>query len=158
MPRHSPYALLRLNFSSFHCSFSNCMSFILQTFSQVISVLMKRFSLPLISVFPPSEIFYPLFGETVVYPSYWKDLKTDLAISFLMSSLSVRFYSFLSFIRFSMNISRLGFGPSQTSPSGYQATNFAVFPRVLGPRFARWSVWMDSNHRPRAYQARALTT
>ena len=22
----------------------------------------------------------------------------------------------------------------------------------------RWSVWMDSNHRPRAYQARALTT
>ena len=27
------------------------------------------------------------------------------------------------------------------------------------PNFVwRWSVWMDSNHRPRAYQARALTT
>ena len=24
--------------------------------------------------------------------------------------------------------------------------------------FVEWSVWMDSNHRPRAYQARALTT
>ena len=26
------------------------------------------------------------------------------------------------------------------------------------PHTVRWSVWMDSNHRPRAYQARALTT
>ena len=49
-----------------------------------------------------------------------------------MSSVSVRFNSFLFFIRFSMNtvpISRL-----------------------------TWSVWMDSNHRPHAYQACALTT
>ena len=30
---------------------------------------------------------------------------------------------------------------------------------LLSPNFVwRWSVWMDSNHRPRAYQARALTT
>ena len=28
----------------------------------------------------------------------------------------------------------------------------------LSVRFESWSVWMDSNHRPRAYQARALTT
>ena len=49
-----------------------------------------------------------------------------------MSSISVRFTHFLLFIRFSMN----------TNP----------YPRI------RWSVWMDSNHRPRAYQARALTT
>ena len=26
------------------------------------------------------------------------------------------------------------------------------------PHYVRWSVWMDSNHRPRAYQARALAT
>ena len=31
-------------------------------------------------------------------------------------------------------------------------------PRVMAADFVRWSVWMDSNHRPRAYQARALTT
>ena len=31
------------------------------------------------------------------------------------------------------------------------------FVKVLAA-FAAWSVWMDSNHRPRAYQARALTT
>ena len=30
---------------------------------------------------------------------------------------------------------------------------------LLSSNFVRrWSVWMDSNHRPRAYQARALTT
>ena len=29
---------------------------------------------------------------------------------------------------------------------------------ITAPRTAGWSVWMDSNHRPRAYQARALTT
>ena len=28
----------------------------------------------------------------------------------------------------------------------------------LADRTAVWSVWMDSNHRPRAYQARALAT
>ena len=34
----------------------------------------------------------------------------------------------------------------------------SVLPRVAGVGTADWSVWMDSNHRPRAYQARALTT
>ena len=32
-------------------------------------------------------------------------------------------------------------------------THFANFRQEI-----LWSVWMDSNHRPRAYQARALTT
>ena len=66
---------------------------------------MKRFSL-----FPDFRFVFHLqrflsLGETVVYPFLGKTLKTDLTISFLMSSVSVRFYSFLSFIRFSMNIS-----------------------------------------------------
>ena len=47
--------------------------------------------------------------------------------------LSVRFYSFYFFIRFSMNI---------------------FFPKIP----LRWWAQVDSNHRPRAYQARALTT
>ena len=53
-----------------------------------------------------------------------------------MSSISVRFNSFLSLIRFSMNIN----------------------PFLLGADTIGWSVWMDSNHRPHAYQACALAT
>ena len=48
--------------------------------------------------------------------------------------LSVRFYSFYFFIRFSMNI-------------------FFCLTLMLS-----WWAQVDSNHRPRAYQARALTT
>ena len=33
-----------------------------------------------------------------------------------------------------------------------------VLHTILAPRTAGWSVWMDSNHRPRADQARALAT
>ena len=51
-----------------------------------------------------------------------------------MSSISVRFYSFSSL---------------------YSIFNEHKFVNPLG---STWSVWMDSNHRPRAYQARALTT
>ena len=49
-----------------------------------------------------------------------------------MSSISVRFNSFL-FLLFDFQWSK-------------------------APTSVGWSVWMDSNHRPRAYQARALTT
>ena len=35
---------------------------------------------------------------------------------------------------------------------------FGSVLRVLAAGTAGWSVWMDSNHRPRAYQARALAT
>ena len=80
------------------------MSFTSNIFSGYLGPHEKVF-LSLISVFPPSEI--SLFGETVVYP-LWKDLKTDLAIFFNVLFLFV-FYSFLSFIRFSMNTMRLEF-------------------------------------------------
>ena len=50
-----------------------------------------------------------------------------------MSSISVRFYSFSSL--------------------------YSIFnEHKLSTLLVDWSVWMDSNHRPRAYQARALTT
>ena len=71
------------------------------------------------------------FGEIVVITHYGKTLNSIDLVN-LMSSISVRFNSFLSLIRFSMNVN-------------------AELPRL-------WSVWMDSNHRPRAYQARALAT
>ena len=50
---------------------------------------------------------------------------------FVLFSISVRFYSSIYFIRFSMNILS---------------------------DFSDWWAQVDSNHRPRAYQARALTT
>ena len=34
---------------------------------------------------------------------------------------------------------------------------YSIVKDQLSP-FGLWSVWMDSNHRPRAYQARALAT
>ena len=86
-----------------------------------------------------------------------------------MSSVSVRFNSFfLSFIRFSMN----------TMPQGQVTGNseewrgvvenrlrcssllfhFYFLPLTSPNSVRLWSVWMDSNHRPHAYQACALTT
>ena len=49
-----------------------------------------------------------------------------------MSSISVRFNSFLF--------------------------SYSIFNEHKCRQLADWSVWMDSNHRPRAYQARALAT
>ena len=65
MPRHSPYALVRLNFLSFRCSLvlSNRMSFTLQIF---LVLFMKR---PHVSVLPLH--FIPPCGEIVVYPFFF---------------------------------------------------------------------------------------
>ena len=47
---------------------------------------------------------------------------------------------------------------SIASPSRDDLSIRFRFTRFLAPHSVRWSVWMDSNHRPRAYQARALAT
>ena len=79
-----------------------------------------------------------------------------------MSSISVRFNSFLFFysifnerklIPYSRKLGILLF-----SPSGFEVQFIAVLPRLAGVGTADWSVWMDSNHRPHAYQACALAT
>ena len=150
MPRHSPYALLRLNFlllfvlfelSEFH-------------FEHGYFLFVKR------HFWLPSSNFHlaiSCFGEIVVnYPKYWKDLK--LTDRYLMSSISVRFNSFLfSYSIFNERKFPSGFGVA-TLRRGLKSQRFAVLPRLLGAHTVGWSVWMDSNHRPRAYQARALTT
>ena len=66
--------------------------------------------------------------------------------------LSVRFYSFYFFIRFSMNIFLT------KHPSGWSLCFWLSYPRCLAPDTVGWWAQVDSNHRPRAYQARALTT
>ena len=66
MPRHSPYALLRLNFLNLVLSifFLNCLSFF-WTFFRFVNSCEKVLSFCL-NLFPP-------FGEIVIYPN-WKDL------------------------------------------------------------------------------------
>ena len=48
--------------------------------------------------------------------------------------------------------------PRHTFRLGFHRLPSDTVPRALAGRTAAWSVWMDSNHRPRAYQARALAT
>ena len=126
MPRHSPYALVRLNFlllfvlfelSEFHL---NMVIFTLRE---------KTFACLLLNCF---HLAISRVGEIVVnYPNIGKTLNSIDLVN-LMSSISVRFNSFLFF--------------------------YSIFNERNLVGIADWSVWMDSNHRPRAYQARALTT
>ena len=101
MPRHSPYALVRLNFllRSFDlCCSLNCLSFFVH-----ISVAVKK----LFAFSPFLTCFVLCFADRSAFHSsklyllpYFVERPIFLNI---MSSISVRFYSF-SFIRFSMII------------------------------------------------------
>ena len=93
MPRHSPYALVRLNF--LHRSFDLCCSLNCLSFFVHISVCNKKASLFHRFVFvlrfhARRNCFLPYFVERPIFSQY-------------LSSISVRFYSF-TFIRFSMNM------------------------------------------------------
>ena len=76
----------------------------------------------------------PPFGEIVVNYPFGKTLNSIDLVN-LMSSVSVRFNSFL-----------------------FLYSIFNEHKSLAGAGTAGWSVWMDSNHRPHAYQACALTT
>ena len=89
----------------------------------------KAFKLPSFECF---HLAISRFGEIVVITLDIGKTLNSIDLVNLMSSISVRFNSFSFFIRFSMNIKLSA--------------------------LAEWSVWMDSNHRPHAYQACALTT
>ena len=91
-----------------------------------------------------------------------------------MSSLSVRFFnSFKSkylnffFFLFDCQVSCVEFPrlvgldgePYSGVTRSYTCTyKLYSLPFDLSHSLSAWSVWMDSNHRPRAYQARALAT
>ena len=92
-----------------------------------IHIAVKRFFLFMLleSFHLAVKLYLPSFGKT--------KSSFDANLLKILSSKSVRFYSSICFIRFSMNTADTVLSMS-------------------------WSVWMDSNHRPRAYQARALTT
>ena len=134
MPRHSPYALIRLNFLlNFLQLFSlNCLSFI-------------------------EHLFWFSFRSKKVwsflrfFPSGW-----DLSISILGNCSSLpkligKTYSNL-FCLLKCVLFYLFVSTHFTSLFGFQWT-FSFRRSSL-----RWWAQVDSNHRPRAYQARALTT
>ena len=135
MPRHSPYALCNLNllFSYFALSFA---------------ISFYRFG---------CLFFYHPLVAKLQFLTFFLG-KTNFYLFLLLSQ-----YLFVCFIRFSMIICnhsnsalpcqrRFMFSLAKRSRSDFErnSTDKACF--------VEWSVWMDSNHRPRAYQARALTT
>ena len=76
--------------------------------------------------------------------------------------LSVKLYSFSRMFtlleRLNQSLNFVLFYLFVSTQSNFSLNLFPYsFVKVLAA-FAAWSVWMDSNHRPRAYQARALTT
>ena len=98
-------------------------------------------------------------GEIVVITLDIGKTLNSIDLVNLMSSISVRFNSFLFFYsifneRKDLILSDLIFFCHR----GLKFQLIAVLPRSLAPGTAGWSVWMDSNHRPHAYQACALTT
>ena len=93
----------------------------------------KRFDPFYVFSFRPDETLHLNLGNCSSLPKFFGKTYSNLFIK-MCPLLSVRFYSFYFFIRFSMNIF---FSPTV---------------------FVGWWAQVDSNHRPRAYQARALTT
>ena len=130
MPRHSPYALVRLNFL---CCSLFWIVWVSLEHVWLLKISVKRLHTLVCFLCFESFSFHleiSLFGEIVVNYPFGKTLNSIDLVN-LMSSVSVRFNSFL----FLYSI----FNEHKSALSG-------------------WSVWMDSNHRPHAYQACALTT
>ena len=131
--RLSPYLL-------FLALLSNCLSF----FVFSVYFALKKLCFFSLSTSRGSSAFRLPYHASVklFYPTFYR--KTYITLRYICP-LSVRFFSFLLFIRFSMNMSR-------------ELCLFSCFARSLTPGFSRWLAQVDSNHRPRAYQARALTS
>ena len=132
MPRHSPYALVRFNFSFRYLSITsvcslNCLSFFFKQIRVCIS--------------------------TQLFSSLWKDF-------YLL------FLAYISTIRFNCNIflpfRKNLFLFSKNSPliCSFLLKIYFIPLSMIILRHTKcvWWAQVDSNHRPRAYQARALTT
>ena len=131
MPRHSPYALLRLNFSKRISRFSllgsrsilNCLSFVNKYLLGFLFALKKLPFSSLLNLHLSVKLYFThFFGKTYL-------------ISFKLIK-SVLFYLFVLLF----NIL------------------YSVFNEHIKKLTFLWSAWMDSNHRPHAYQACALAT
>ena len=132
MPRHSPYALVRLNF-----------------LYNVLTILW--FSLNCLS-------FFELYVQDYWLSFAWKDFYSPFALVLSYFHLSVKLYHTFVCIPFSFGKTKLSLRLFVLFCS-FSTQIFLLFDcqRSLQTCVC-WSVWMDSNHRPRAYQARALAT
>ena len=116
------------------------------------------------------ESFISTFRWNCNLPKFFLERPSWIWLISVKSFLSLSSYLFVSyssiyFIRFSMNILFADFNqlgglkPSNHSPT-YRVLICSALKRFgFDPlRLCRWWAQVDSNHRPRAYQARALTT
>ncbi len=143
MPRHSPYALVRLNFPiTFQFSFE-----LLEFHKQIILSVVNSLWKGLLS-----------FAFWIVSSTFrWNCIFTQIGKTFdFFANLLVKSFVLLS-VRFLLFNTLFGF----------QWTYFSLLSVLLvkseelkceTPLGNFWWAQVDSNHRPRAYQARALTT
>ena len=159
MPRHSPYALLRLNFPIGIISYPlvlfvllNCLSF-LNFLGYSLSAVEKTFLFLL-------WLFFHL-SVKLFLPYFYRKTYTNLLIFVLF------FCSFLTLQSFLYSV----FNDQTHTLKAYEVKNIsrshdlATCVNNILPLFVfslldltEWLAQVDSNHRPRAYQARALTT
>ena len=145
--------------SSLQFSSLNCLSFFVKQ-DNLFFAIKKVF----LFMFPP-------FGEIVIVTLIWKDsINFSILSSFICSFLSTHlnpniwisfFYLFdcqVSFASLSKGFPSSSFALLPSSPSRDGCYVKLCSTRFLAPHSVRWSVWMDSNHRPHAYQACALAT
>ena len=127
------------------------------------------------AILPSLNVFFHLSDDLSsfrwncsYYPNIGKTLNSIDLVN-LMSSISVRFNSFLfSYSIFNERKCPKGAVKSEewkVKSVGWKSFAFSSFSflfsllSLLSPNSVwLWSVWMDSNHRPHAYQACALTT
>ena len=143
MPRHSPYALLSLNYFCILIS--------------IYSVLVYAW----IAVYHTCSFLAKLFLFTLFYGKTWFRISRLILFPFTFVCHVCHTNSFeliwIHLIRFSMNVrltSSLSF--TVTWSSIKYLWNLTILSLTSLDR--KWWAWVDSNHRPRAYQARALTS
>ena len=150
MPRHSPYALIRLNFLlNFLQLFSlNCLSFIEHClvcwFLSAFAV--KRFD-PFYVFSVRLRSFNLTFGNCSSLPKFFGKTYSNLLLKCVLFYLFVSTH-FTSLFGFQWTFSLIGL----------LLTLLVKLYQLLAAGTACWWAQVDSNHRPRAYQARALTT
>ena len=157
MPRHSPYALLRLNFLDLSIFLGSRLSELLE-FLQIFGIIFRVKGFPFTLLFSSSTSVksFTLFGKTylrILLPFTLASKICPLICSFLLFlSLYSVFNEHILIAHSPPPLPHSGVSEGQIACNLSISKKRSAFPRNL------WSVWMDSNHRPRAYQARALTT
>ena len=157
MPRHSPYALFRLNFLDLSIFLGSRLSELLE-FLQIFGIIFRVKGFPFTLLFSSSTSVksFTLFGKTylrILLPFTLASKICPLICSFLLFlSLYSVFNEHIRIAHSPPTLQHREVSEGQITCNLSISKKRSAFPRNL------WSVWMDSNHRPRAYQARALTT